>query len=158
MSLFHRTGVCYPPSPHTHLWRFLLLWVFSGRKCWELPEKKNQILVILLVWCAHCAPAPANGLFCVHPQIPRVSWVVCSPLTSIYSQYFAGFQSCRGCKVFYYGLHKKREVVLLQKIAVFKRTRHWDGFKVEQHLFAFTVWSQVAAIVWAKVWAFIGLH
>lgn len=92
--------VCYPPSQHTHLWTFLLLWVFSVGKWWELPEKHFRFYYcnITIVW---------STLGSSKPQIAGVPWVVCFPLTSLYSPHFAGFQSCSGCKVFYYRLLKE---------------------------------------------------
>lgn len=85
---------------------------------WKCLKSNSNFINITTVWCAQCALAPANGLCYVHPQIPGASRVVRFPLTSIYSQYFARFQSCRGRKVFYYSLLKEREGALHQKPAV----------------------------------------
>lgn len=147
----HHTPIC------GHLYCFESSVEGNGESC----LKELQILLILLQCEVHTAPAPANGLCYAHPQIPGVSRVVRLPLTSIYSQYFAGFQSCRGCKVFYYNLLKGSEVALHQKTAVLharhdvKGSRYRDGnrFKVEQHLFGCTMWLQVVPTV-----CYFGLH
>lgn len=75
-------------------------------------------------------------------KIPGVPWVVRFPLTRIYSQYFAGFQSCRGCKVFYYSLLKEREVALHQNTAVL-HARHDVGIKMETDL----KWNNIYLVV-----------
>lgn len=65
---------------------------------WEMVESclesTSGFINITIVWYTHCA----------HPQIPGVSRVDRFPLTSIYSEYFEGLQSCSKYKVFYYSL------------------------------------------------------
>lgn len=118
--------VCYPPSTAHPLVDIFSTMCLQWRLCESCLKSTSDFVNVTTLWCAHCAPAPGNGLCYAHPQIPGASRAVRFPLKSIYSQYSAAFQTHRGCNgvFFKYSLLKEGEVVLHQKAAMLHARRH----------------------------------